>query len=339
LFARGTSPFFDWQQDASVALSEFSLIERYFSRLTDQRDDVTLGIGDDCALLQCPPGKELAVSIDTLVEGVHFFADVSPEALGFKSLAVNLSDLAAMGAEPAWFTLALTLPDSDETWLQGFAAGLAQAAKESNIQLVGGDTTRGPRAISIQVHGVVEKGWALRRDAAQAGDKIYVTGSLGDAGAALKKRLEGWTPAELNPEDWQYLKHRLEYPTPRNHLVKTIGQYANAAIDISDGLLADLGHILTCSEKGAAVQTERLPLSPSLKKLPDELARQLALNAGDDYELCFTVPNHLASALEQDCELLTCIGEITDTESLVLKDRSGKDITLNAKQGYDHFKA
>ncbi|WP_297812286.1 thiamine-phosphate kinase [uncultured Methylophaga sp.] len=322
-----------------MALSEFSLIERYFSRLTGHRDDVTLGIGDDCALLQCPPGKEIAVSMDTLVEGVHFFADVSPEALGFKSLAVNLSDLASMGAEPAWFTLALTLPDSDDNWLQGFASGLARAAAEHNIQLVGGDTTRGPRTISIQVHGLVEQGHALRRDAAKVGDKIYVTGSLGDAGAALKQRLENWTPPELNAQDRQYLQERLEYPAPRNHLINIIGQYVNAAIDISDGLLADLGHILERSGKGAEIQTALLPLSPSLKKLPAELARELALTAGDDYELCFTVPAGLAPALEQDCKLVTCIGEITDTNSLILKDQSGKDITLNAKQGYDHFSA
>lgn len=322
-----------------MALSEFSLIERYFSRLTGQRDDVSLGIGDDCALLQCPPGKDIAVSMDTLVEGVHFFADVSPEALGFKSLAVNLSDLAAMGAEPAWFTLALTLPDSDDFWLQGFATGLARAATDHNIQLVGGDTTRGPRTISIQVHGLVEQGHALRRDAAKVGDKVYVTGSLGDAGAALKQRLDNWTPPELDAQDWQYLQERLEYPTPRNHLINIIGQYANAAIDISDGLLADLGHILERSGKGAEIQTALLPLSSSLKKLPAEQGRELALTAGDDYELCFTVPAHLAPALEQDCKLVTCIGEITDTDSLILKDQSGKDITFNAKQGYDHFSA
>lgn len=322
-----------------MALSEFSLIERYFSHLTGQRDDVTLGIGDDCALLQCPPGKEIAVSVDTLVEGVHFFADVCPEALGFKSLAVNLSDLAAMGAEPAWFTLALTLPDSDDTWLQGFAAGLAKAAKKHHIQLVGGDTTRGPRAISIQVHGLLEQGHALRRDAAKSGDKIYVTGSLGDAGAALKQRLENWMPAELDAQDWHYLQERLEYPTPRNHLTGVINHYANAAIDISDGLLADLGHILERSGKGAEIQTALLPLSTSLKKLPAEQGRELALTAGDDYELCFTVPAHLAPALEQDCKLVTCIGEITDTHLLILRDQSGKDITFNAKQGYDHFSA
>ena len=322
-----------------MALSEFSLIERYFSHLTGQRDDVTLGIGDDCALLQCPPGKEIAVSVDTLVEGVHFFADVCPEALGFKSLAVNLSDLAAMGAEPAWFTLALTLPDSDDTWLQGFAAGLAKAAKKHHIQLVGGDTTRGPRAISIQVHGLVEQGHALRRDAAKSGDKIYVTGSLGDAGAALKQRLENWMPAELDAQDWQYLQERLEYPTPRNHLTGVISHYANAAIDISDGLLADLGHILERSGKGAEIQAALLPLSPSLKKLPAKQGRELALTAGDDYELCFTVPAHLGPALEQDCKLVTCIGEITDTHLLILRDQSGKDITFNAKQGYDHFSA
>lgn len=320
-----------------MALSEFSLIERYFSHLTRQRDDVTLGIGDDCALLQCPAGKEIAVSIDTLVEGVHFFADVSPEALGYKCLAVNLSDLAAMGAEPAWFTLALTLPESNENWLQRFAAGLAKAADKHNIQLVGGDTTRGPLTISIQVHGLVDKGRAMRRDGAQAGDRIYVTGTLGDAGAALKHRLEGWAPQALDESDWQFLQQRLEYPTPRNELVSTISQYATAAIDISDGLLADLGHILSRSKKGAKLELAKLPLSASLKKLPVEAATPLALGSGDDYELCFTVPAEGAEELEQHCRLITCIGEITEDDAVALLDMAGQEIKMDARKGYDHF--
>lgn len=322
-----------------MALSEFSLIEQYFSHLTGQRDDVLLGIGDDCALLQCPPDKQLAVSIDTLVENVHFFADISPEALGYKSLAVNLSDLAAMGAEPAWFTLALTLPESNQSWLQRFASGLAKAAGPARIQLVGGDTTRGPLTISIQVHGFADKSRAMRRDKAQVGDKIYVTGTLGDAGAALKHRLESWTPDSLAQSDWQYLQQRLEYPTPRNALTGIISQYANAAIDISDGLLADLGHILTRSGKGARIQADKLPLSASLKKLPAEIAIQLALNSGDDYELCFTISAEQAEMLEQQCDQISCIGEITEANELLLLDPTGKEINIDERKGYDHFQA
>ena len=322
-----------------VAESEFSLIEQYFSRLTAEREDVTLGIGDDCALLQCPQGKELAVSIDTLVEGVHFFADVDPHALGFKALAVNLSDLAAMGAEPVWFTLALTLPENNPAWLEGFSSGLATAAKASGIQLVGGDTTRGPLTISIQVHGLVDAGQALRRDGAKPGDRIYVSGTLGDAGAALKHRLEAWSPDVLNDADWAALQQRLEYPTPRNALAESLRHFANAAIDISDGLLADLSHILKRSDVGARLQTHDLPLSSSLKKLSQELASELALSSGDDYELCFTVPAKLADELEQQCSDITFIGEISAQPGLILVDASGQETTANIRKGYDHFSA
>ncbi len=322
-----------------VAESEFSLIEQYFSSLTAEREDVTLGIGDDCALLQCPQGKELAVSIDTLVEGVHFFADVDPHALGFKALAVNLSDLAAMGAAPAWFTLALTLPENNPAWLEGFSSGLATAAKASSIQLVGGDTTRGPLTISIQVHGLVDAGQAVRRDGAKPGDRIYVSGTLGDAGAALKHRLEAWSPDVLNDADWAALQQRLEYPTPRNALAEPLRHFANAAIDISDGLLADLSHILKRSDVGARLQTHDLPLSSSMKKLPKELARELALSSGDDYELCFTVPPKLADELEQQCSDITCIGEITAQSGLILVGASGQETTANIRKGYDHFSA
>ena len=320
-----------------MALSEFSLIEQYFARLTTGRDDVTLGIGDDCAILRCPAGKELAVSIDTLVDGVHFFSDVSPEALGYKSLAVSLSDLAAMGAEPAWFTLALTLPEVNESWLQAFAKGLAGLASQHNIQLVGGDTTRGPLTISIQAHGLVDEGRALRRDGAKVGDRIYVSGCLGDAGAALRHRLEDWTPAELKQADWAYLRQRLEYPGPRNALAGIIKPYASAAIDISDGLLADLGYILKRSGKGARVRLAQLPLSDTLRKISPQSARELALSSGDDYELCFTVPETWVAELETDTDSITCIGEITQGDALLLEDESGQTTTIKSGTGYDHF--
>lgn len=320
-----------------MSLSEFALIEDYFSKLTPSRQDVSLAIGDDCALLQCPPGKELAVSIDTLVEGVHFFADVDPRALGYKSLAVNLSDLAAMGAEPAWFTLALTLPEQNSDWLRAFTEGLALAAESANIQLVGGDTTRGPLTISIQVHGLVASGRAMRRDGANIGDRIYVSGTLGDAGAALKKRLENWLPEMLDQSDWQYLQQRLEYPTPRYQLGQQILDYASSAIDISDGLLADLGHILERSHKGAVIKVAQLPFSASLKKLPPQISLPLVLGSGDDYELCFTVPTSNVEALQKLGLDIHCIGEITAGSDLVLEDESGEVMNIDARKGYDHF--
>lgn len=322
-----------------MAESEFSLIEQYFSGLTAKRSDVMLGIGDDCAVLQCPSGKELAVSIDTLVEGVHFFADVDAHALGYKALAVNLSDLAAMGAEPAWFTLALTLPEINAGWLEGFSSGLAEAARTSGIQLVGGDTTRGPLTISIQVHGLVDTGKALRRDGAKPGDRIYVSGTLGDAGAALKHRLEAWSPEALSASDWSSLRQRLEYPSPRNGLSETVRRFATAAIDISDGLLADLGHILKRSGVGARLQTQHLPLSTSLKKLAPKQAVELALSSGDDYELCFTVPAESVTEFERLCADVTCIGEITSQPELILLDLNGQESTATIRKGYDHFSA
>lgn len=322
-----------------MALSEFSLIQQYFSELTAQRDDVVLGIGDDCALLSCPPGHQLAVSVDTLVENVHFFADVNPQTLGHKSLAVSLSDLAAMGATPAWFTLALTLPEVNEIWLQHFAAGLADLAKRHNIQLVGGDTTRGPLSISIQVHGFVKNDMAFRRDTANVGDLIFVSGTLGDAGAALKNRLDNWSPEELVDEDWLFLQQRLESPTPRNDLAAKLKGHVTAAIDISDGLLADLGHILDKSHQGAVIQLDKLPLSASLHKLPSQQAIQLALNSGDDYELCFTVPADNADLLTPFSDQITCIGEITTDNTLILQDRIGQQIHIDSRKGYDHFGA
>jgi len=322
-----------------VALSEFSLIQQFFSELTADRDDVVLGIGDDCALLQCPPQHQLAVSIDTLVENVHFFAGVNPQTLGHKSLAVSLSDLAAMGATPAWFTLALTLPEVDESWLKQFATGLADLAKQHNIQLVGGDTTRGPLSISIQVHGFVENKQAFRRDGAKNGDLIFVSGTLGDAGAALQHRLNIWSPAALTQDDWQYLQHRLELPTPRNDLVAMLRGNTTAAIDISDGLLADLNHILAKSGKGAVVELDKLPLSDALIKLPFQQASQLALNSGDDYELCFTVPAAKVDNLAAIADQISCIGEITDETTLILQDQTGHQINYEARKGYDHFGA
>jgi thiamine-monophosphate kinase len=319
--------------------SEFSLIETYFTDLTSKRDDVNLGIGDDCALLQCPDDHVVAVSIDTLVEGIHFFKDVDPENLGYKSLAVGLSDLAAMGAEPAWFTLALTLPNVDKKWLKGFSQGLANLAKKHNIQLVGGDTTKGPLTISIQVHGFVRSEQALRRDGAQAGDLIYVSGSLGDAGAGLRLKLETWNDEHLSTADKQYLIQRLEKPIPRVQLAHNLRNFASAAIDISDGLSSDLSHILKNSSVGAVIDLTKLPLSPALQKIDSEQAQDFVLNSGDDYELCFTIPADKQAMFESTVtEAYTQIGIIEVESGLKIIDKDGQQQTITGS-GYDHFSA
>lgn len=318
-------------------LSEFSLIKQYFSELTVSREDVLLGIGDDCALLASSPDRAIAVSIDTLVEGVHFFADVDPKTLGHKSLAVGLSDLAAMGAKPAWFTLALSLPEVNQAWLKQFSNGLAQLAKQHDIQLVGGDTTRGPLTISIQVHGLVDAKKALKRSGAKVGDLIYVTNTLGDAGAGLQIKLNPESYSHLSEQHLHYLCSRLEQPTPRVELGQKLLGIASSAIDISDGLAADLGHILEQSGVGAMVDLERLPLSDSLKQLDETEVQQLALSAGDDYELCFTVPKEKQQQLEtllgNQC---TCVGIIEQEQSLRLNNK-GEITDSMSGVGYDHF--
>ncbi len=320
-----------------AALSEFSLIERYFKQLTPQREDVLLGIGDDCALLQCPADHVIAVSIDTLVEGIHFFTGVDPESLGHKSLAVGLSDLAAMGATPAWFTLALTLPKLDEDWLHGFSQGLANLAKQYDIQLVGGDTTKGPLAISIQVHGFVEANKAIQRSGAQLGDMIYVSGCLGDAGAALRLQSNQWNDEILNEQDRVYLQQRLEQPNPRVQLGQELVGLACAAIDISDGLLADLGHITEKNGMGARLDLTKLPLSSALSKINQQLAQVFALESGDDYELCFIVPSqHFAEVEQRFKGQVTRIGMITDDDGIYYIDDNDNLIELKGI-GYDHF--
>jgi len=334
-------------------ISEFSLIQRYFEQLTPKRDDVILGIGDDCALLQCPADHLIAVSIDTLVEDVHFFADVDPLTLGHKSLAVGLSDLAAMGVTPAWFTLALTLPEFDEQWLQGFSQGLAELAQQYNIQLVGGDTTRGPLSISIQVHGHVPTDLALQRDKANVGDMIYVSGTLGDAGAALQMQLKQWHDDQLNDEDKSYLQHRLECPTPQLELGEKLRGIASAAIDISDGLVADLGHILNKSNVSARLDLSQLPLSSALAKIDQQTAQQFALYSGDDYELCFTVPPQHFAQMQTDFKQCTRIGVIikvikgsasliygTNFQAVKSKIKLADPLItlIITGTGYDHFK-
>ncbi len=316
-------------------MSEFSLIKNYFAKLSPLRQDVLLGAGDDCALLRSPINQLLAVTTDTLVAGVHFFADMPPYELGYKALAVNLSDLAAMGAEPAWVSLAITLPTIDESWLAQFCAGFAELLKIHQLQLIGGDTTHGPLSITITAHGFIPENQALKRDAARPGDKIYVTGTLGDAGAGLKILKNELQLAETYATD---LIDRLYKPMPRIREGFALRGIAHAAIDISDGLAADLQHILALSQVGATLYVDCLPLSPALNQAVDKKqAWQLALTAGDDYELCFTVPQAKEAKLQQLEITYTCIGVIEPSPGLRLQLTTGKTYDLAQQPGYQHF--
>jgi thiamine-monophosphate kinase len=319
-----------------MPLGEFDVITRYFSQAFPKRAEVSLGIGDDAALCTIPSGMQLAVAIDTLVGGVHFPSTTRPEDIGYKALAVNLSDMAAMGATPAWMTLALTCPRTDDEWLEKFSQGLLELAQAAQVSLIGGDTTSGPLTVTIQIAGYVPPHCALQRRDAQAGDGIYVTGTLGDAGlglASIQKRVE------LPPSVQEYVELRLNRPTPRLHEGQALRGIANSAIDISDGLVADLGHILKASAVGASLELEHLPLSNALRRyLSIETAWDLALSAGDDYELCFTVPPSQEAALQ---EALTTgsyarIGTIETTLGLRCRDVKGRIFTPKQK-GYQHF--
>lgn len=272
----------------TLRVGEFGLIRRHFAR-GQTGPGVALGIGDDCALLRPTPGRQLAISSDMLVEGRHFFPDVEPAALGHKALAVNLSDLAAMGARPLGFTLALSLPAADDAWLAAFADGLHALADAHACPLVGGDTTRGPLNICITVFGEVAPGQALRRDAARAGDDLWLSGRTGEARLALE-RLLGTDWARMTTGDEALCRQRLERPTPRLALGAALAGLAHAAIDLSDGLAGDLGHILAASGVGADIDQTALPVAPALQALPDAQRLECLLHGGDDYELLFTAP-------------------------------------------------
>ncbi len=313
-------------------MGEFDLIRRYFLPLAgDTRSAaVSLGPGDDCAIQQLAPGTELVFSIDTMVEGVHFPVSYDPAHLAWRCLAAATSDLAAMGADPLCFTLALTLPEARSDWLQGFADGLRQAASLFGLALAGGDTTRGPLTVTLQVHGAVPHGQALLRSGATSGDLVCVSGTLGDAGAALALL------AEADPDqDARYLLQRYHRPEPRLALGRQLRGLASAAVDVSDGLLADLGHILAASGVGAEVDARRLPLSAPLRRQAGEGATALALNSGDDYELCVTIaPATWACLPDAARAALTVIGEISETPGLRLRHAPK---TSPQASGFDHF--
>jgi thiamine-monophosphate kinase len=312
-------------------MNEFDIIEHYFRDLGARRADVLLGIGDDAAVLAPPPGRCVVAAVDTLVAGRHFPSDSPPRSIGHRALAVNLSDLAAMGAEPAYALLALTLPDSDHLWLQGFASGFAALAKEHGIALVGGDTTAGPLTVSVTVLGYVEPGFGLSRAGARVGDAVYVSGTPGDAAAGL--------PIAKRHSDVAALRARFEYPTPRVALGRALCGLASACIDVSDGLAGDLGKIGAASGVAIHIDPARLPLSAALRSavLLAE-AQHYALTGGDDYELAFTLQPTLEAELLRrlpDPGLVTRVGEVRSGDGIWLN--IGSTVTQFAHRGFDHF--
>ncbi|KRG69681.1 thiamine-phosphate kinase [Pseudoxanthomonas dokdonensis] len=316
---------------------EFDLIQQIRRHIV-ARDDVVLGIGDDAALLQLPANRQLVVAMDTLNIGVHFPRNTTAADIGWKALAVNLSDLAAMGAEPAWCTLSLSLPEADGDWLDGFLHGFTALARQHQIALVGGDTTRGPLSVCVTVHGLVASGEALRRDGARLGDDIWVSGSLGDAAAALALMLD--EDGHLQDGD-EALRQRLNRPTPRVPLGRALRGVAHAAIDVSDGLLADLQHICTASDVGARVQLAALPASDALLRAVDpERRQQLQATGGDDYELLFSAPVSARQAIEgialATLTPLQRIGGIVNGERVVALAADGHE-WQPSEPGYQHF--
>lgn len=324
--------------------SEFQLIQSYFSEPEQalqselSRSDVLLGIGDDCAIVAPKSQMNLAFSIDTLVSGVHFPLNTSAAAIAHKALAVNLSDLAAMGAEPAWFTLSLTLPDYDETWLHQFSQSLFALARNNNVHLIGGDTSHGPLSITIQICGYLEQHGGLKRSGAKVGDIVAVTGALGAAAIGLDLALEQNRAlyADLSDNDKQFALNALNFPQARIAEGLYLQGIAHSALDISDGLIADLGHILQASNVGAELQLDKLPLATPLVNLEQTLAREKALTGGDDYELCFTLAQEDWSAVKQKHPQFIAIGIITEEKGLRLYTAE-RQLYHTHSGGYDHF--
>ena len=306
-----------------MPLTEFSLISRYFSSL-GRGEAVDLGVGDDCAILRLPPDQRLATSMDTLVSGVHFPEDAFPEDIGYRAVAVAASDLAAMGASPLAMTVALTLPEADDFWLTTFSEGLATAVSEYRLPLVGGDTTKGPLAITVQVFGALPNNAALLRSGAKSGDSLLISGTPGDAAGGLAFIQECWQP---EPEHAEYLLGRFYRPTARLSLGAQLLGRATAAIDVSDGLLADVGHIAAASGVKISIESELVPLSAALSSHSDRAqALHWALCGGDDYELCFTLPAEMAAP-----EGCTRIGQVSEGEGVDC------DMDIDIASGYRHF--
>ena len=334
-----------------MSIGEFDLIKRYFKQpdTANAESGVVHGIGDDCAILDVPDGYQLAVTTDSLVSDVHFFEDVCPYRLGYKSLAVNLSDLAAMGAEPKWVSLAITLPRVDEHWLSEFSRGFFALAVKHNVSLIGGDTTKGPLSITVSAKGIVARNKALLRSGAQVGDLICVSGVLGDGGVGLDHKIDA-----LLLNNTSVFIDALELTEPRNKLGMQLTDYASSCIDISDGLIQDLQHILNASSCSAELNIDKLPLSEALQQevlsqtITNEQAYRYALRGGDDYELLFTInpESYSALCLQNTEQLITPIGVITEQEkenqqgndqATVVFTQAGKRIVLRTA-GWDHFK-
>lgn len=318
-------------------MKEFDLISRYFSQQVAKRKDVIIGIGDDCALLAPAENQHIAVTTDTLVSGVHFPVNTPPRAIGHKAVAVNLSDLAAVGAEPTWISLALTLPEVNEAWLSEFSIGVFELCEFYNVQLVGGDTTQGPLSITITAQGIVPQNKFISRSNAKAGDWLYVTGELGDAALALKN-IQG--EVDLVESTKGRILEQLDYPKPRVLAGQALRDYATSAIDISDGLLADLQHICKASDVGAKIILEKIPVSTTmLETLGRDKAIELAITGGDDYELLFSVAEDNKVGMETALSNLgiptTCIGQLNRCAGITtLLD--GEKVIMNGK-GFEHF--
>jgi thiamine-monophosphate kinase len=324
-------------------LDEFALIRDFFSSPSFVRKDVVLGVGDDAAITQVPQGQYLATTTDTLLEGVHFLASASPESVAHKAIAVNLSDLAAMGAEPAWINLSLSIPDADADWLKAFSKKINELTQYFSIQLIGGDTVKGKRAVTITAQGFVPPESILSRSGAKPGDWLFATGTLGDAAAGLACLTNKLDIS--NQQDRKYLTDRHGFPTPRVLAGTTLRRLATACIDISDGLLQDLAHILECSEVGALVHLDKLPISEAIgNNISDlEQALTLACTGGDDYELLFTIPEEhrvsMETAMANYHLPVTCIGQITGATGkldLRLNDQPFSFAAIEGR-GYQHF--
>ena len=326
-----------------VSLGEFELIDRFFRDCGARRRDVALGIGDDAALLECPPGMQLVAAIDTLVLGNHFLAHFSAESIGHRALAVNLSDLAAMGAKPAWAVLALTLTKADPVWLDGFARGFGALARKHDVALVGGDTTSGPLCVSVQVLGHAAPPAKMLRSGGKAGDIVFVSGTPGDSTAGLAFELGKF---EVNPaagvteEVAAYLRQRFHFPTPRVELGQRLRDHASACIDVSDGLLGDAGKLAHASGCGVSLAWEQLPASSQLVAVAGEArAREMVLTGGEDYELCFAVPPENLARMTRELPPAvwgyTAIGVLGQLPGAVVT--RGGTVMDFSHSGFDHF--
>lgn len=318
-------------------MKEFELIKRYFSEQVIKRKDVILGIGDDCALVQSLESHNIAITTDTLVAGVHFPLETSARAIGHKVVAVSLSDLAAMGAEPAWLSLAITLPSIDENWIKDFCAGVFELCEYFNVQLIGGDTTQGPLSITVTAQGTIPLDKHITRSGAKAGDWLFVSGELGDAALALQ-----YLQGDINLEEAYQasIQRKLDFPQPRVLLGQVLREYATAAIDISDGLAADLAHICSSSGVGVNLVLDNLPLSTALRDtLGLDEAYKLALVGGDDYELLFTVSDDnkvaMETAISNTGVAITCIGQLNSSHKIKTL-LNGEPVYFDL-QGFEHF--